>query len=118
MDTLRSIMKKVDALTNELATVKAQNRELSKAVKLIKEKALVLPTKQVKQLKITDVDKFVSEKIASIKQQKHITANDVAVIVDDKISKIKPLNTLTSNDVILNIKNVVNLDYVNNLYRK
>ena len=58
MNTLRSIMKKVEALTHEVALLKAQNK-------------------------------------APANHQE-----------------------ITSNDVILSIKNVVNLDYVNNLYRK
>ena len=96
MDTLRSIMQKVDALTNEVALLKIQNKELKLAVKSINDRPVLIP----------------------IKQQKHITADDVAAIVSNKISNIKRQNTLTSDDVIFNIKKVVNLDYVNNLYRK
>ena len=96
MDTLRSIMQKVDALTNEVTLLKTQNKELKLAVKSIGDKPVLMP----------------------IKQQKHITESDIAVIVDNKINDIRQPKQLTSNDIILNIKNVVNLDYVNNLYRK
>ena len=77
MDTLRAIMKKVEALTNELTLLRVENKALKVAVNSITNKPALMPTQQIKQP-----------------------------------------NTLTSDDVILNIKKVVNLDYVNNLYRK
>ena len=70
-------MQKVDALTNAVALLRAENKALKAAVKSITNKPALMPTQQIKQP-----------------------------------------NTLTSDDVILNIKKVVNLDYVNNLYRK
>ena len=96
MDTLRSIMQKVDALTNAVALLRAENKALASELKSIKDKPVVLPTKQIKQ----------------------ITISDVNAMVTDEIGKIKQPNTLTSDDVIFNIKKVVNIDYVNNLYRK
>ena len=140
MNTLRAIMKKVDALTNEVALLKIQNKELKLAVKSINDRPILTPIKQqkhitaddvaiivsdkinnikqIKQVSKLDIDELVAKKIASIKPKKCITAGEVAAIVDNKISKIKQPNTLTSDDVIFNIKKVVNLDYVNNLYRK
>ena len=96
MNTLRAIMQKVDALTNEVALLRAQNKDLKMAVKSIDDMPVLIP----------------------IKQPNTLTPDDIAAIVENKIGNIKRQKTLTSDDVILNIKKVVNLDYVNNLYRK
>tara|TARA_R110000851_G_scaffold85591_1_gene186085 strand:- start:455 stop:811 length:357 start_codon:yes stop_codon:yes gene_type:complete len=118
MNTLRSIMEKVEALTNEVALLRAKNKALATEVKAINDKPVAVPIKAIRQLSELDVDELVAKKMASIEPKKHITADDVAVIVGDKISNIKRQDTLTSDDVILDIKNVVNLDYINKLYGK
>tara|TARA_R110000851_G_scaffold9735_1_gene35952 strand:+ start:127 stop:567 length:441 start_codon:yes stop_codon:yes gene_type:complete len=146
MDTLRTIMQKVDALSHEvalfkpqkkaltsllasisdkydtlhdeLAILKLENKALTTGVNSINERPHSLPTQHIKQLTIDDINRVVNEKIASIKRVKSITESDIADIVDDKISNIKRQNTLTSDDVIFDIKNVVNIDYINKLYGK
>ena len=61
MDTLRSIMQKVDALTNEVALLRVENKALSSAVKLINDKLICMPTQQV-----TPSDNLTSDGVESI----------------------------------------------------